>query len=220
MYTISNSDVTLPLLSTHLLRLLFINLGDDALVFLAGLWLSPASGTHIQYAALRHACAFLEAHEATRFALDFQTVLPALLVALQSADEGVRIAAVRCLAVVARLAAANAADRVYAFDAVYGVEGSKKLQYLDLADFQKYAKALAEVRDSLTHDPEYVQAFHREHLAPTKGESKKISGWVLILLPVRVILTNSPALGTSGVCFAILYRMPMAALCSTSRLLF
>ena len=49
------------------------------------------------------------------------------------------------------------------------------LQYLDWADLQKYLKALAEARTSLMRDPEYVQTFHREHLAPMKGDPKKVA---------------------------------------------
>lgn len=124
VYCLSNSSASLPLLSTHLLRLLFVNLGDDALAFLAGVWLtvseSDESAVHIQYAALRHACAFLEAHVATQRTVDFQTVLPALLVMLQSADASVREAAIRCLAVVIKLSFSNEAEGVYAFDAIYG----------------------------------------------------------------------------------------------------
>lgn len=50
------------------------------------------------------------------------------------------------------------------------------LQYLDWADFQKYMKAIADNRDNLVHDPEYLQAFHRECLGLIKGESKKTAG--------------------------------------------
>lgn len=127
VYHLSNSSASLPLLSTHLLRTLFINLGDDALSFLAGIWLTASADSqegegeaHIQYSALRHAGAFLEAHVEARRTLDFQTVLPAMLVALQSADAGVREAAVRCIAVVVKLSFANEAEGVYAFDAIYG----------------------------------------------------------------------------------------------------
>ena len=50
------------------------------------------------------------------------------------------------------------------------------LQYLDWADFQKYMKAIAENRDNLVHDPEYLQAFHHEHLGTSKADSKKTAG--------------------------------------------
>lgn len=53
------------------------------------------------------------------------------------------------------------------------------LQYLDWADLQKYMKAIAENRENLTHDPEYLHTFHREHLAVVKGGVKKTAGYVL-----------------------------------------
>ena len=183
VYTVSNSAVSLPLLSTHLLRLLFINLADDGLAFLVGLWLSPSTPVHIQYAALRHACAFMEAYVATGRTVDLQTVLPALIIGLQSTDPGTRDAAARCVSVIAKLSFSPEAESIYAFDAIYGAQGSSRLQYLDWADVQKYARALAEARDSLVHDPEYVQAFHREHLASIKGEPKKVAGFVFDLYP-------------------------------------
>ncbi|TFK83295.1 hypothetical protein K466DRAFT_498737 [Polyporus arcularius HHB13444] len=175
VYRLSNSSASLHLLSTHLLRTLFMNLGDDALAFLAGVWLT-ADEDHIQYAALRHAGAFLEAHVATKRTVDFQTVLPAMLVMLQSADAGVRDGAVRCIAVVIKLSYSETAEAVYAFDEIYGSD-SAKLQYLDWADFQKYMKTIAENRDNLLHDPAFLEALHREHLTHHKGEPKKIAGY-------------------------------------------
>ncbi|KAI1789700.1 hypothetical protein LXA43DRAFT_1019967 [Ganoderma leucocontextum] len=138
VYHLSNSSASLPLLSTHLLRTLFINLGDDGLSFLAGIWLSTSADSqggegeaHIQYAALRHACAFLEAHVVAKRTVDFQTVLPAMLTALQIADASVREAAVRCIAVVVKLSFASEAEGVYAFDAFYGADsGALSLVYM------------------------------------------------------------------------------------------
>ncbi|CDO68790.1 hypothetical protein BN946_scf184989.g56 [Trametes cinnabarina] len=185
VYRLSNSSAHLALLSTHLLRSLFVNLGDDALAFLVGVWLAASSAaqnksadeqSHIQYAALRHAGAFLEAHVVTQRTVDFQTVLPAMLIMLQSQDATVREAAIRCIAVVIRISHAKEAEAVYAFDAIYGNESSK-LQYVDWSDFQKYAKAIGETRDNLVHDPEYLQAFHNEHLGYSKADSKKVSGY-------------------------------------------
>ncbi|KAI0651200.1 hypothetical protein C8Q79DRAFT_1004507 [Trametes meyenii] len=185
VYRLSNSSAHLALLSTHLLRALFANLGDDALAFLAGVWLAASTDphsklqdeqSHIQYAALRHAGAFLEAHIVTQRVVDFQTVLPAMLVMLQTPDASVREAAIKCIAVVIKIAFEKAAESVYAFDAIYGSE-SAKLQYIDWADFQKYARAIGETRDNLVHDPDYLQAFHKEHLGYSKADSKKIAGY-------------------------------------------
>ncbi|KAH9893998.1 hypothetical protein C8Q73DRAFT_694035 [Cubamyces lactineus] len=185
VYRLSNSSARLALLSTYILRALFVSLGDDTLAFLAGVWLSASRDSHsklqeeqshIQYAALRHAGAFLEAHVVTERTVDFQTVLPAMLVTLQSHDSSVRSAAIKCIAVVVKIASAKEADSVYAFDAIYG-PASTHLQYIDWSDFQKYVRAVGEMRNNLEHDPEYLQAFHKEHLGYSKADSKKASGY-------------------------------------------
>ncbi|KAI0369251.1 hypothetical protein BV20DRAFT_968110 [Pilatotrama ljubarskyi] len=182
VYRLSNSSAHLALLSTHLLRALFVNLGNDALAFLVGIWLTAKSDSelkleveqsHIQYAALRHAGAFLEAHVVTQRIIDFQTVFPAILIMLQSPDAAVREAAARCIGVVIKLSSSKEAEAVYAFDAIYGSD-SANLQYLDWADFQKYTKAIGETRDNLEHDPDYLQAFHREYLSCSKTDPRRV----------------------------------------------
>lgn len=130
VYRLSNSSAHLALLSTHLLCMLFGNLGDDALAFLTGVWLNAGSGSqdeqyHIEYAALKHAAAFLEAHVVAQRTIDFQTVFPAMLVMLQSTDASVREAVARCIAVVVRIAGVKEAEAVYAFDAIYGADSSE-----------------------------------------------------------------------------------------------
>lgn len=125
VYTFSNSSSHMPVLTTHLLRLLFLKLGDDALAFLVGIWLNnladaESKDDHVSYAALRHAAAFLSAHTSTEHWVDFQTVLPALLVVLQSPTRRVREAAVECLGLIAQISQAKDASAVYAFDAIYG----------------------------------------------------------------------------------------------------
>lgn len=127
VYRLSNSSAHLAVLSTHLLCMLFANLGDDALAFLTGVWLTAGSKdedeqSHIQYAALKHAAAFLEAHVVAQRTIDFQTVFPAMLVMLQSPDASVREAVARCIAVVVRLSSVKEAEAVYAFDAIYGAD--------------------------------------------------------------------------------------------------
>ncbi|KAH9943771.1 hypothetical protein B0H21DRAFT_877669 [Amylocystis lapponica] len=183
VYSFSNSSSSLPLLSTHLLRLLFVKLGDDALAFLAGIWLNTlVDGTdavkdsHICYAALRHAAAFLEAHATTEHWVDFQTVLPAILVSLQSPTRRVREAAAECLALIAKISQAKDASAVYAYDTIYGAD-SASLQYADWTDFRKYMEALADVTTHLIHDGGYLQVLHQEHLAESKTDTKRQAGY-------------------------------------------
>ena len=200
MYALTNAASVLPLMSAYLLRALFISLKDDALVFLAGVWLS-ASGdpsaetrTQVQLAALAHASAFFIAHEATQGTIDFQTIVPSILTTLESPSQSVRGAAVQCLSVLGRLSQVGKPKTVYAFDTVYGIHSGEsnqqpmavpnsqatpgQLQFLDWADFQRYTLALVDQGDHLVNDVDYLPAFHQQYLTKHKSESKKDSGCV------------------------------------------
>lgn len=126
IYALANAASILPLLSAYLLRALFISLKSDALIFLAGVWTSASKNpitetrTQVQLAALAHACAFLIAHEAAQGSIDFQTIVPLVLVALESPDQSVRATAVQCLSVLGRLSQVVKPKAVYAFDTIYG----------------------------------------------------------------------------------------------------
>lgn len=131
VYMLANSTATLPALSTHLIRTLFMNLGDDALKFLAGFWLHSdptTSASPAVFASLRHAAAFLEAHFATQRWIDFQTVLPALLVALQHSDRRIREATLECVSALIRLSQATKPTGIYAFDVIYGATSGASLE--------------------------------------------------------------------------------------------
>lgn len=183
VYTLSNSSAKLPVLSVNLLRALFVNLGEDSLGFLVGIWLRPpltvkgSDGDHLRTAALLHATTFLEAHCATEHWLDFQTVLPALLVALQNSDRRVREAAVSCVHTLVSLVEKEP-SAIYAYDAIYGPT-SNVLQYAEWADLGKYVAALGAVMEHVTHDPVYVREFHKEHLSAAKGDAKKVAMYAL-----------------------------------------
>ena len=124
VYKLANSSTSLPTLSIALLRAQFMNLGEDAFAFLAGVWLSHdrPDRSYIRYsrAALCHAAAFLAAHEHAEQTVDFQTILPAVLVTLQDGDRSIRAAAVECIVLIAKLSDRSKATAVYAFDTIYG----------------------------------------------------------------------------------------------------
>jgi len=134
IYALANAASELPLLSAYLLRALFISLKDEALVFLAGVWLSALTDsvaetrTQTQLAALAHASAFLIAHETAQGFIDFQAIVPSILVALESPSQSVRAAAVQCLSVLGRLSHAGKPKVVYALDTVYGVHSGESNQ--------------------------------------------------------------------------------------------
>ncbi|KAF9807205.1 hypothetical protein IEO21_08320 [Rhodonia placenta] len=179
VYKLGNSSASLPLLSTQLLRALFMNLGSDALIFLTGIWLAPQDDyeNHIRVSALRHAAAFLEADYAIQNRLDFQTILPAILFAVQSADPRVREAALSCVVVLVKMTTTiEQASAVYAFDMLYG-DKSTVLQYLDWADFRKYVATLGTGQNHLVHDSGYLRVLHQEYLSTQKSDSKKQAGY-------------------------------------------
>jgi U3 small nucleolar RNA-associated protein 10 len=121
VYTLANST-SVPLLSTNLLQALFVNLKDDALAFLAGLWTSSPldnEGSQSRLTSLRHAAAFLEAHKSMDDFVDFQTILPSLIVVLQAPDMQEREAASEYMAALLRLTAKRFST-VYGFDTIYG----------------------------------------------------------------------------------------------------
>ncbi|KAH9921142.1 uncharacterized protein B0H18DRAFT_1086220 [Fomitopsis serialis] len=158
VYILSNSSASLPVLSLHLLRVLFVNLGDESLGFLAGIWLSPLN---------RRRGAMSTTYAPPRFTMP-PHVLPAVLVALQSPERRVREAAVTCIR--------NEPSAIYAYDAIYGPT-SNLLQYAEWTDFGKYVAALGSVGEHMRHDPAYLREFHQEHLSVVKGEGKKVASY-------------------------------------------
>lgn len=178
VYKLANSTVLPPMLAGYLLRVVLINLGEDSLRFLASIWLSSdpkvnADPSH--YVSLHHAAAFLEAHHATQRWIDFQTIIPAILAALQHIDRRVRGAALECVTILAKLSQAKKPMALYAYDAIYG-SSSDALQYLDWADLSKYIQALGDAREHILNDASYLAIFHQHHLAAPKWEPKRESG--------------------------------------------
>ena len=123
LYKLTSSS-SLSVIPASLLRAQFIHLADDALAFLVGVWLSEEDA-RLRRIALSHAFAFIAAYEVTETIIDFQTVLPALLVALGDPDRGVRHQASECVQLIARLSKAKQASGVYAFDTIYEKSTSK-----------------------------------------------------------------------------------------------
>ncbi|KAF8064012.1 hypothetical protein FPV67DRAFT_198389 [Lyophyllum atratum] len=174
-YKLANISSAIPIFTFDVLQALFVSLKGDALAFLAGIWTSSAGDEQDQLptVALRHAAAFLQAHISEDDGMDFQTILPSLLVALQTHVAEQRQAALACISHLCQLG-----DRqfktVYGFDTIYG-KSENQLQYLDRDDFKKYIGALAEHGDHLAHDVNYIRVFHQQHLGRSKGDKKRDS---------------------------------------------
>lgn len=122
VYKLANVSNSVPVFTTNVLRSLFINLKGDALAFLAGIWTSSSdteSVVNLRTVALHHAAAFLQAHLQEDDGVDFQTILPSLLVPLQSLDVDERNATLTCVSILCQLAERKF-TKVYAFDVIYG----------------------------------------------------------------------------------------------------
>ncbi|KAK7055439.1 U3 small nucleolar RNA-associated protein 10 [Favolaschia claudopus] len=163
VYKLANSSPTSIGLTVGLLAELFPHLRDDALAFLAGVWTTSLdSAPELCVIALRHAAAFLEAHSKEADGVDFQTILPALIICLKNGDREIRMAALDCIAV-QRIMVEQRFSAVYAFDAIYG-ESEGQLQYLAQNDLAQYVTAIMDHREHFALDPSYVKAFHVQHL--------------------------------------------------------
>ncbi|KAF8797612.1 hypothetical protein BYT27DRAFT_7204423 [Phlegmacium glaucopus] len=173
IYHLANVSTTLPVLASTLLQALFTNFKDDALAFLAGIW-STSDAEIIKESrgvTLLHAAAFLEAHILEDDGVDFQTILPPLLVALQDSDAQICQGALECISRIWILSGRRLSS-VYRFDTVYG-DSEQTLQYLGQEDLKRYLNALVEHRDHFSNDPSYLKTFHEQHLIRAKSDKKR-----------------------------------------------
>ncbi|KAG7098539.1 hypothetical protein E1B28_000475 [Marasmius oreades] len=178
IYKICNS--LSPALKKHLLCKVFLSLKDDALLFFAGIFSSKCYDSErddlvknqMKASALHYASAFVEAAEDSEEAgIDFQTIVPCLLVALQDKALEVRKGATELLARIKR-STKKKFGSVYAFDIVYG-DNKHDIQYLSQEDFKKYMMSLLNHIEHFLHDPHYVRVFHKDHLARSSSNPKK-----------------------------------------------
>lgn len=127
VYYIASSSSLSPVISTGLLQVLFTNLKDDALAFLAGIWSGARraeDNEQLQALALLHASAFLQAHIDENDGVDYQTIVPLLLIGLSNPSGLVRQAAIKCVTQL-QILAERQLITVYKFDGIYGVKESK-----------------------------------------------------------------------------------------------
>ncbi|PFH46286.1 hypothetical protein AMATHDRAFT_155738 [Amanita thiersii Skay4041] len=178
IYFIANT-CPLQTLSLGIIRSLFISLKDDVLAFLAGIWSGADKHSReddqLRSLALQHAAAFFQAHINEDDGVDYQTILPLILVALDDQAADVRQAAIICLSHLRTLAERKLVS-VYKFDAIYGTS-NRQLQYLDQNDLKKYLDGLNGETDHLAHDNSFIRLFHERYLKKTKTDKRKESGY-------------------------------------------
>jgi U3 small nucleolar RNA-associated protein 10 len=118
LYELAHTGAAPPALGAALARAQLAAVGQDALLFLAGVWTAaPGPSAGAAHAALCHALAFLTAHARARAAVDFQV----LLAALAAPERAVREAAAECVGAMQSIVdGVDGPERVYAMDGVYG----------------------------------------------------------------------------------------------------
>ncbi|KAF5351352.1 hypothetical protein D9758_008071 [Tetrapyrgos nigripes] len=163
-------------LGMHLIRDLVVSLKHEALLFLAGVWMGAGNEDRVlQFSALQHATAFLEAHTSAEVGIDFQTIIPSLLVVLQNSELTVRRTALECIALLHKVADRKF-TKVYAFDAIYG-PNQDQIQYLSQDDLKAYLAGIVKHQEHFLFDPAYCKVFHEEHLRKVASNSKKESSY-------------------------------------------
>ncbi|KAG8875602.1 snoRNA-binding rRNA-processing protein utp10 [Tulasnella sp. 331] len=195
IYALVNSASSFCPLATTLLQGVFVNIKDEALVFLVGVCTDEHSPPSLQRLALDHAKAFLLVQLASQTisAMDFQVIVPALLVALSSSDRSVRTVATECIECLHKMHSDRRAS-VYAVDSIYGKHTSA-LQILSYADVGKYITALVERRDSFVADASYFPVFNRETLVSglTFNKAKMFKHRIVCYLLSHVVCWNNPS---------------------------
>ncbi|WWD20373.1 hypothetical protein CI109_104849 [Kwoniella shandongensis] len=171
VYIWANSGLLPAAVSSSLLRSLLTQLGEEALLFFASLWTS-SSPIALRTASLRHATAFVSAYSGlkTQQGIDFQIVIPALLIALQDGEKVIRQAGVELLKALSGETEGTAT--IYALDAIYG-DRSDVVQLLKSTDRRRYLDTLLEVADEIIIDAGRVKVLHSVALEVHRGQNKK-----------------------------------------------
>lgn len=158
-------------LSTSLLRSLFSNLVTlDTLAFLASIFSQRSTPSRLRAVALQDAATFVSAQTST---VDFQTLVPAVSVALLDGDKLVRRAALDALTAIHDALPAAASTDIYGRDTFYGPETSTALKYLDVAATKRYLGKIVAARLELAMDGAYLTTVHSSMLEPAEGETEK-----------------------------------------------
>lgn len=137
IYLWANTVILPANVAQSLLRSLLTQLGEEALLFLSSVWTCSTSPAPLRTSALKHALAFIHAYAtlptspaAQGQPVDFQVILPQILIALQDSDKDVRRVAVDVLRSVE---GGEGMGDVYALDTVYGYRSGKLvLRHLSL----------------------------------------------------------------------------------------
>ncbi|KAK0549665.1 snoRNA-binding rRNA-processing protein utp10 [Tilletia horrida] len=206
LYAIIESGLLSARASQALKDVFWKNLGQSRLSFLGSIWTATSkqladsvnglegsfegsqSGTSqeaavaVRQAALRDAQATLAAavlektDDGQTKIQDFQTLVPALLIALQNEHKEVRRTALKALQTIASAEQHAQTPGVeiseYGYDAIYGTS-SNDLVYLHYADVCRYLRSLLAEQAAFTNDEQYLAIWHSTALKVVKSDKRK-----------------------------------------------
>ncbi|KAJ2600304.1 snoRNA-binding rRNA-processing protein utp10 [Coemansia sp. RSA 1721] len=145
-------------------RVLKSCLGDEWAEFLAATWVSSDQSATTRVHSLLAFAALAQILQ--KPGTDYQTLLPAVVVALADSDRGVRSAAYGCLgalkALYQGLEKDKAEQNIYQYDAIYGAQ-STRLQYLPLSTVARLV-ALLESRSYEIFENSWTVRTELEHI--------------------------------------------------------
>jgi hypothetical protein len=200
LYKLLNSSTSMSTpFATFTLRTLLLSIGEDCLLFFAGIWSDPAFD-NLRPIALRHGQAFVQAHvdpQSNRVTKDFQIVWPFVLAVLTDESQEIRDAALRFVDTLHAAVKMDEDNKKAASPDIYGLDGLlmevkgrygtllshlgahdsslDKLKFLEWPDFVKLVATVAAWREHLNVDAVYLTVLLKDTLQVQPGNSSKDS---------------------------------------------
>ncbi|KAK4052295.1 snoRNA-binding rRNA-processing protein utp10 [Microbotryomycetes sp. JL221] len=156
-------------LATMLLKALFARLLlDDSLSFFASIYTSMAFVSELRAFALKDSATFVKTQNAvgsSKSAIDYQAVVPAVVVALQDKEKQVRIAALELLQSIQQSSvdSSSSPKNIYGRDQIYGAT-STSVQYLDSRDVNAYIGKILGSKTEIAMDGAFMATLHQSLL--------------------------------------------------------
>ncbi|KAG0325600.1 HEAT repeat-containing protein 1 [Dissophora globulifera] len=166
-------------------KLFELHLTSDSIEFLCNLWTNPSVSALVQLRSLQIASANLEAFVAqtTSDAIDFQVVIPTLLMALSSPVKAMRETAVACLKSITTLypmvnssgkKGKSVAAHIFKVESFYG-ETSSQIELLIPEQALSFLTELLKSREEFITDGSYLAKYLSETLNPVASDAKAIA---------------------------------------------
>ncbi|MCO5589750.1 hypothetical protein L7F22_043719 [Adiantum nelumboides] len=166
---------------------LLCRMHDRLLAFLASIWTASQDeqlyhNAEVRLMSLKYAHAFLNAHARNSKLSDYQTIIPAFMVALHDGEKCIRVECLSSLQTLQAIATSidpktneSETDLIYGYDVIYGPQTAVSLSYLDLNDILQFLQGIVEARQSFVNDSDYLAPWMNHHLTVnSKEDGKKV----------------------------------------------